>query len=149
MDAYRQRRVALEVYYLGWAYHGFASQTGLEATIEVLSWLLCSVETLSLSGAWLTSSSVEAAAAVSTLSCAAGPAVCGAAADTTYRGGAWLGGAGVLALRAHRQGRQRPLPGMSLPARAGDVRYSHVVGARLYIGKFRPEGWGKLIYMHD
>ena len=51
MDAYRQHRVALEVYYLGWAYRGFASQSGLEATVEVPSWLLFSAATPALSGA--------------------------------------------------------------------------------------------------
>lgn len=53
MDTFRQHRVALEVYYLGWAYHGFASQSGLEATVEVPSWLLFSAATPALSRAWL------------------------------------------------------------------------------------------------
>ena len=35
MRDYHQRYIALEVFYLGWAYHGFASQTGIEATVEV------------------------------------------------------------------------------------------------------------------
>ena len=53
MDAFRQHRVALEVYYLGWAYHGFASQTGLEATVEVPFRLLCSAAAHALSCARL------------------------------------------------------------------------------------------------
>ena len=51
MDAYRQHRVALEVYYLGWAYHGFASQSGLEATVEVPAWLLFNAATPALTRA--------------------------------------------------------------------------------------------------
>ena len=35
MASYQQRYVALEVFYLGWDYHGFASQAGTEDTIEV------------------------------------------------------------------------------------------------------------------
>ncbi|KAK9824843.1 hypothetical protein WJX81_005826 [Elliptochloris bilobata] len=34
MDSFLQRQIALEVYYLGWAYHGFASQTDIQATVE-------------------------------------------------------------------------------------------------------------------
>ena len=86
--------------------------------------LLRSVVTPALSGAWLSLSSGKAAAAVRSQSHAAGPAVCGAAADAAHRGGARLGGAGVLALRAHRQGRQRPLPGKGL---AAGVWLRHVV----------------------
>ncbi len=42
LQAYEQRYVALEVYYLGWQYHGFASQTDTQATVEVLAPLVCS-----------------------------------------------------------------------------------------------------------
>ena len=35
MDAYQRRYVALEVFYLGWRYHGFASQADSEETVEV------------------------------------------------------------------------------------------------------------------
>lgn len=35
MEAYHQRYVALEVFYLGWQYHGFASQCGTDGTVEV------------------------------------------------------------------------------------------------------------------
>ena len=35
IDSYQQRYVALEVFYLGWQYHGFASQCGTEGTVEV------------------------------------------------------------------------------------------------------------------
>ncbi|KAK9914986.1 hypothetical protein WJX75_003356 [Coccomyxa subellipsoidea] len=34
MDAYQRRYVALEVFYLGWRYHGFASQADSEETVE-------------------------------------------------------------------------------------------------------------------
>ena len=34
MSAYRQRYIALEVLYLGWRYHGFASQAGTDLTVE-------------------------------------------------------------------------------------------------------------------
>jgi hypothetical protein len=37
MSAYQQRYVALEIFYLGWNYHGFASQADTEETIEVKS----------------------------------------------------------------------------------------------------------------
>ena len=35
MASYQQRYVALEIFYLGWNYHGFASQADKEDTIEV------------------------------------------------------------------------------------------------------------------
>ena len=35
IESYQQRYVALEVFYLGWQYHGFASQCGTEGTVEV------------------------------------------------------------------------------------------------------------------
>ena len=35
IEAYQQRFVALEVFYLGWRYHGFASQCETEGTVEV------------------------------------------------------------------------------------------------------------------
>ena len=35
IEAYQQRFVALEVFYLGWRYHGFASQCQTEGTVEV------------------------------------------------------------------------------------------------------------------
>ena len=35
IESYQQRYVALEVFYLGWEYHGFASQCGTEGTVEV------------------------------------------------------------------------------------------------------------------
>ena len=35
IESYQQRYVALEVFYLGWRYHGFASQCGTEGTVEV------------------------------------------------------------------------------------------------------------------
>ena len=35
MASYQQRYVALEVFYLGWDYHGFASQADTQDTIEV------------------------------------------------------------------------------------------------------------------
>lgn len=37
IEAYQQRFVALEVFYLGWRYHGFASQCETEGTVEVRS----------------------------------------------------------------------------------------------------------------
>lgn len=36
MDAYQKRYVALEVFYLGACYHGFASQADTDRTVEVL-----------------------------------------------------------------------------------------------------------------
>ncbi len=42
LQAYEQRYIALEVYYLGWQYHGFASQTDTQATVEVPAPLACS-----------------------------------------------------------------------------------------------------------
>lgn len=36
IESYQQRYVALEVFYLGWQYHGFASQCGTEGTVEGL-----------------------------------------------------------------------------------------------------------------
>ena len=36
MASYQQRYVALEIFYLGWDYHGFASQADTEHTIEVI-----------------------------------------------------------------------------------------------------------------
>ena len=35
MSAYQKRYVALEIFYLGAAYHGFASQADAEVTVEV------------------------------------------------------------------------------------------------------------------
>ena len=35
MGAYRQRYIAMEVFYLGWRYHGFASQANTDQTVEV------------------------------------------------------------------------------------------------------------------
>lgn len=35
IEAYQQRFVALEVFYLGWRYHGFASQCETDGTVEV------------------------------------------------------------------------------------------------------------------
>lgn len=35
IEAYQQRFVALEIFYLGWRYHGFASQCKTEGTVEV------------------------------------------------------------------------------------------------------------------
>ena len=35
MNAYQKRYVALEIFYLGAAYHGFASQGDTELTVEV------------------------------------------------------------------------------------------------------------------
>lgn len=37
MNAYQQRYIALEVFYIGWNYHGFASQADTEQTIEACS----------------------------------------------------------------------------------------------------------------
>ncbi|KAL0034588.1 hypothetical protein WJX79_009374 [Trebouxia sp. C0005] len=36
IESFQQRYVALEVFYLGWQYHGFASQCGTEGTVEGL-----------------------------------------------------------------------------------------------------------------
>ena len=44
MGAYRQRYIALEIVYLGWRYHGFASQTDTDQTVEV-SCLLIRIST--------------------------------------------------------------------------------------------------------
>ncbi len=35
MGAYQRRYVALEVFYCGWNYHGFASQADTQETVEV------------------------------------------------------------------------------------------------------------------
>lgn len=37
MKAYQKRYVALEVFYLGAAYHGFASQADTDCTVEVIA----------------------------------------------------------------------------------------------------------------
>ncbi len=37
MNAYQKRFVALEVLYLGAAYHGFASQADTDCTVEVIA----------------------------------------------------------------------------------------------------------------
>ena len=46
-EAYQQRYVALEVFYLGWSYHGFASQCGTEGTVEVQPPYLFSLHAMS------------------------------------------------------------------------------------------------------
>ena len=50
MEAYQQRFVALEVFYLGWRYHGFASQSETDGTVEVCYNLLQCLAALSLPG---------------------------------------------------------------------------------------------------
>ena len=41
MGAYQKRYIALEVFYLGSAYHGFASQADTDRTVEVNHRCLC------------------------------------------------------------------------------------------------------------
>lgn len=40
MNTYQKRYVALEIFYLGAAYHGFASQADTELTVEVSAQLI-------------------------------------------------------------------------------------------------------------
>lgn len=40
MNAYQKRYVALEVFYLGAAYHGFAYQADMQLTVEVTTELI-------------------------------------------------------------------------------------------------------------
>ena len=46
MSAYQTRFVALEIFYLGASYHGFASQGDTGPTVEVISKFLCRISTV-------------------------------------------------------------------------------------------------------
>ena len=52
IEAYQQRFVALEVFYLGWRYHGFASQCETEGTVEVCCMLSHRLIRVVLSNLW-------------------------------------------------------------------------------------------------
>ena len=115
MGAYQTRYVALEVAYLGARYHGLASQTNTEDTVEVrmVLWqpmcrrlLTCLVIALRLDKCQ-TSVFNSCTQAMGLSYAGAGSAVPGAAHQQAHTGGRGLAGHPLLPLRAHRQGRQR------------------------------------------